>query len=152
MTPLKERHVLRQIPLAHPAERPQEVPQPRPQALLRVAMDLTYPIPVAVERPRPFRPRVIDRPMDPTVPLADAVVPVPLVGVHRRLPQSRVVNDLVQLAGAGRLDPLQPHLPRLPPDHAGDRWPVGLEGAVTPPAIGAPPRRVVRIVVRDAFF
>jgi hypothetical protein len=34
-TPLEEGHVLVQLLFAHPTERPQEVPQPRPQALLR---------------------------------------------------------------------------------------------------------------------
>ena len=43
-------------------------------------------------------------------------------------------------------------LTRLATHHAGDRRPVGREGAMAPPAIGATPRRVVGVVVRDAFF
>jgi hypothetical protein len=84
MSPLEDRHALGQIPLAHPPERPQEVPQPGPLPLHRVAVDLTHPVALGVARPPALGPRVIDDLMDSVVPLPDPVVSVPLLGIDRR--------------------------------------------------------------------
>ena len=147
MSPLEDRHVLSQIPLAHPPERPQEVPHPGPQALHGVTVDLTHPVTIGVDRPRAFGPRVIHGLMDSVVPLSESVGAVPLLGRDRRTLPAGVVHDRRQRAPAGRVDDLQADLTRLPPDHAGDRRSVGVEGPVAPAAVGPPPRWVGRVVV-----
>jgi hypothetical protein len=52
VAPLEDRHVLVQVLLAHAPERPQEVPQPGPQPLQRVDVDLADAVAVV---PRPAR-------------------------------------------------------------------------------------------------
>src|SRR4051812_6629858 len=101
MAPLEHRHVLRQTPLAHPPERPQEVSQPRPRPLHRVAMLLTPPVTVGVDRITAPRTRVVYRHVDPAVTAAAPVVAAPLVGVHRRPREARPVHELVQLVRTG---------------------------------------------------
>src|SRR3954454_14340500 len=88
VAPLEDRLVLRQVPLAHPAEPTQEVPHPRPDPLLRVAVDLAHPVPVVVPRPGGLRPRVVHRLVTPLHP-GKAVFPLPLVGVDHRPLQRR---------------------------------------------------------------
>src|SRR5262245_22019745 len=46
--PLEDRHVLVQVDLVHPTERPQEAPRPRPQPLRGVVMHLPGAVPVVV--------------------------------------------------------------------------------------------------------
>jgi len=115
-------------------------------------MHLAHPVTIRIDGPRPLRPRMIDGAMGPAGALADAVVAVPLIGVDRRLPKTRVIDDIVQLDQARRLDHVQAHLPRLATDHARDRRSVGVKGAMTPPAVGASAGRVIGVVVRDPFF
>jgi len=108
---LEDRHVLCQEPLAQTPERPQEVPHPRPQSLQRVAVHLADPVAIGVNGPGALGSRVIDGPMNSAVALADAVLAVPLIGVHRRLPQARVVDHIVQLDHARCLKHVQANLP-----------------------------------------
>src|SRR5260370_32509471 len=54
--PLEDGDVAPQVPLADPAERPQEVAQPRPHPLTGVVVHLAHTVPVVVPRPLP-RPR-----------------------------------------------------------------------------------------------
>src|ERR1700757_4548158 len=53
VTPLEDRHVLVQVHLIDPPERAQEVPQTRPQALLRIVVDLADAVPVIIACPLP---------------------------------------------------------------------------------------------------
>ena len=53
-SPLEERHVLGQVLLAHSPERTEEVPQPRPAPLERIARHLANAVPVVVPRPLPY--------------------------------------------------------------------------------------------------
>src|SRR5262245_35350812 len=79
VTPLEDRHILGQVPLAHAPEWSQEVAQARPQALLGVAVRLAHPVTVPVQGPGRLRPRTVDRPVDPLVPAAGPGVAPPLV-------------------------------------------------------------------------
>src|SRR5262245_5694408 len=62
--PLEDSLVLGQVPLAHAVEPTEEVANVGPQPLLRIAVDLTYPVPVVIPRPRGLRSRVIHRLVD----------------------------------------------------------------------------------------
>ena len=152
MSPLEHRHVLRQIPLAHAPEPAQEDPQPRPQPLLRIAVNLTHPVTIQVQRPGALGPRVVHRHMDSALVPAHSAISRPLVRVDRRPRQAGVRDDLLQLRTAGRADDIQSDLTRLPPDDPGDRRPIVGEGPVAAAVVGPPPGRVGRIGVREAFF
>jgi hypothetical protein len=117
MSPLEDRHILVQIPLADAPERPQEVPQACPQPLQRVALDLAHPVAIGVDRPGALGPRLIDGLVDAALPSVHPVVAVPLIDVDSRPLQSALVDDRLLLAGAGRFDHVPADLVRLPPDH-----------------------------------
>src|SRR4051794_39967574 len=51
MAPLDDSQVLRLVPLAHPSEWPEQVPDARPQSFLCVAVDLTHTITVLIHGP-----------------------------------------------------------------------------------------------------
>src|SRR4051794_25929865 len=75
MTPLDDRHVLRLVPPAHPPERAEEVPHPRPQPLHRVAVHLAHAVPIGVHRPGALGTRVVHRPVDSAVPAPTRLYP-----------------------------------------------------------------------------
>src|SRR3954462_8463673 len=113
MAPLEDRLVLRQVPLAHAPERPQEIPKTRPGALHRVAMHLADPVAVVVPSPGRLRPRVLHRHADPTHPGEPAVAP-PLVGGDRLPLQRPAADDLFQRLTGGAAENLRAELARLP--------------------------------------
>src|SRR5204862_295167 len=57
-----------------------------------------------------------------------------------------------QVGPVGAREDLQEHPPALRPDHAGDRRPVVVPGALAPALIGPAPRRVFGIGGLDACF
>src|SRR3954454_17696360 len=135
--------------LVYTAERPEEVPQPRPQPLQRVVVDLADPVPVVV--PRPLTGRVADRGVRPAH-RGQSVVPAPLVGEDARHRPGRPHHHAAERLAVGALAHRQPALPPLATDDPAGRRAVVLPGAVPARLVAPPPRRVVRVGVRDAFF
>src|SRR5512135_72416 len=148
--PLENDDVLFSVRFVDTPGRPEEVPKPRPDPLHGVAVHLSDPVAVIV--PREFAPIMVHRRM-PSAAAAQRVVPVPVIGVHRRTRlgggQDRGVDPL------GRPAPMshpEPHPATASADHPGDRRPVGLPGAVALGLVRTPPRRIVGVGVRPPFF
>ena len=78
--PLENRHVLVEVYLVHTAERPQEVPQPRPDPFQRVVVHLADPVAIVVPRPLPRGWQTVAW----RRPIADSPFTPPLIRVHRR--------------------------------------------------------------------
>src|SRR3954471_3992832 len=135
--------------LVHAPERPEEVPQPRPQPFQRVVVDLADPIPVVV--PRPLTGRVADRRVQPPYP-GQPVVPAPLVGEDTHHRPGRSPHHAPQRLAAGVLGHRQPDPAPLATDDPADRRPVVLPGAVPARLVAPTPRRGLRVGVRGAFF
>src|SRR5262249_35122762 len=112
MTPLEDHEVLILIPLAHPTERAEEVPRPRPQTLHRVHVALPRALPDGTAPSVRLGPRGVSSPTAPAGPAPHPAVPAPLVGVDHRPLQARTLDDLAQFGAAGRLQHLQADLTR----------------------------------------
>ena len=148
--PLEDRHVLRQVPLVHAPERPQEVPQPRPDPLQRVAVHLADPVAVVV--PRPLARRVADR----RVPAARSPAGGRSPATRRCRPSPPAASSATTSASSSRRSARSTTRSRTCPT-ARPTTPAtgGRSLAKVPwprPLVGPPPRRVVGVGVRDAFF
>src|SRR4029077_4856980 len=137
--PLEHGDVLPQVPLVDAPERPQEVPQPRPQPFHRVVMDLADPVPVVVSCPLPLSRRVADGGMAPA-PLRQVRVRRPLVRVHHR-PQRRVVLPHPPPPRRGTPPPPAPFCPPPPPPAPPGPRPRSPPGAPAPSGDRRPPPR-----------
>src|SRR3712207_4240443 len=147
--PQEDRHVLRQVDLVDPAEHPQVIPQPRPDPLHRVVMDL--PDAVAVVVPRPLAGRMADRRV-PAADLRQAARGGPFIRVGHHQRPGHLPDELPERIPIRVLHDPQPQQSGVAPDHPGDWGAVIGGGAVPRPLVASATWRVVGVEVREAFF
>ena len=140
----------------HAPKLAQVSPQPRARAFATVAMHFAHPSAIIVTRP--FAPPCAVTP----VPHGgvgrqqlslDAGVATPLIrGDHRRACRNRPLDHPPTGLPVGLRFDEEAHRPALPRHQRKDGWAVGGVSPVSFPLISAPPRRVLGVWVRGAFF
>src|SRR5258707_2257258 len=129
----------------------QEVPNPGPDPFQRGDMHLTDSTPVIVAGPLPLTRRVTDRGVVASQ-FGKVIISTPFISVNGRICYCRRCHDILQCLPIGIVHDLKASLARLPTHHSDHRGAVVLHRPVALPLVGTPPRRIVRVEMRNDLF